>query len=96
MFHAVFMTAVTVMMMSMMALHNYAESGFSPSEIMKKTNEVLLEHNKEGMFVTVWVGILTISTGEIIFANAGHKDPVIRKADGTTVFIKEKHGFRIS
>lgn len=89
------MPAALFMMMSMMALHNYAESGFSPSEIMKKTNEVLLEHNKEGMFVTVWVGILTISTGEIIFANAGHKDPVIRKADGTTVFIKEKHGFML-
>ena len=89
------MPAALFMMMSMMALHNYAESGFSPSEIMKKTNEVLLEHNKEGMFVTVWVGILTISTGEIIFANAGHKNPVIRKADGTTVFIKEKHGFML-
>ena len=89
------MPAALFMMMSMMALHNYAESGFSPSEIMKKTNEVLLEHNKEGMFVTVWVGILTISTGEVIFANAGHKDPVIRKADGTTVFIKEKHGFML-
>lgn len=89
------MPAALFMMMSMMALHNYAESGFSPSEIMKKTNEALLEHNKEGMFVTVWVGILTISTGEVIFANAGHKDPVIRKADGTTVFIKEKHGFML-
>ena len=47
------------------------------------------------MFVTVWLGILEISTGKIIAANAGHEYPVIRKADGPFELLKDKHGFVI-
>ena len=44
------------------------------------------------MFVTVWLGILQISTGNIVACNAGHEYPVLRKADGVFELIKDKHG----
>ena len=40
------------------------------------------ESNESGLFVTCWMGILTLSTGELKFANAGHNSPYIIKKSG--------------
>ena len=71
-----------------MALH-------SPAEILKKTNETICSNNKEEMFVTVWIGILEISSGKLRAANAGHEYPVLKKADSPFEIVKDKHGFVI-
>ena len=47
------------------------------------------------MFVTVWVGILEISTGKLTAANAGHEYPVLMRAGGNFELFKDKHGFVI-
>ncbi|MCR4776916.1 MAG: serine/threonine-protein phosphatase, partial [Saccharofermentans sp.] len=47
------------------------------------------------MFVTVWVGILTISEGKITAASAGHEYPFIKKGNGGFEVLKDKHGFVI-
>lgn len=47
------------------------------------------------MFVTVWLGILEISTGRLTAANAGHEYPVLMKPDGKFELYKDKHGFVI-
>ncbi|MCR4655988.1 MAG: SpoIIE family protein phosphatase, partial [Lachnospiraceae bacterium] len=64
----------------------------SPKEILEEVNNRLYANNAEGMFVTVWLGILEISTGKIIAVNAGHEYPVIRKAGGRFELLKDKHG----
>ena len=43
--------------------------------------------------MTVWLGILEISTGRITAANAGHEYPVIRTANGDYELFKDKHSF---
>ena len=40
-------------------------------------NNLLCEGNESGLFVTCWMGIITLSTGELKFANAGHTPPLI-------------------
>ena len=47
------------------------------------------------MFVTVWIGILELSTGKLTCANAGHEYPVLKRADGAFELYKDKHGFVI-
>ena len=47
------------------------------------------------MFVTVWLGILEISTGKLTAANAGHEYPVIKSPNGKYELLKDKHGFVI-
>ena len=49
----------------------------SPKEIMEETNNQLCRGNETGLFVTCWLGIITLSTGELKFVNAGHPYPVI-------------------
>ena len=63
----------------------------SSADICVKINEQLSQNNVLDMFVTAWVGVLTISTGELICSNAGHEYPVIKKAGGKFEIIKDKH-----
>ena len=64
----------------------------SPAEMLQVVNNQLCENNKAEMFVTVWLGILNITTGVITAANAGHEFPAI-KHNGKYELLKDKHGF---
>ena len=87
--------AALFMMASKIILQSCAMLGQSPAAILTKTNEAICSNNQEGMFVTVWLGILEISTGKLKAANAGHEYPVVKKAEGDFELLKDKHGFVI-
>ena len=87
--------AALFMMISKTILQSCAMLGVSPAEILNKTNEALCSNNQVEMFVTVWLGILEISTGRLTCANAGHEYPVLKKADGEFAVYKDKHGLVI-
>ena len=84
-----------VMMISKVIIHSFAMMSGSAAEILTKTNERLTARNQLEMFVTVWMGILEISTGRIVAANAGHEYPAIKRADGRFELFKDKHGLVI-
>ena len=69
--------------------------GHGPAATLTKTNEAICSNNQEQMFVTVWLGILEISTGKLTAANAGHEYPVIKEPDGDFALLKDKHGLVI-
>ena len=85
--------AALFMMMSKILVNNYATIGGTPAEVLERTNDQICKNNTEDMFVTVWFGILTISTGKVIAANAGHEYPIIKAPNGKFELFKEKHGF---
>ncbi len=87
--------AALFMMISKTILQSCAMLGKSVSEILTRTNDGLTANNQTGMFVTVWMGILEISTGKLTCANAGHEYPVIMRAGGNFEVFKDKHGFVI-
>ncbi|MBO7303420.1 MAG: SpoIIE family protein phosphatase, partial [Clostridia bacterium] len=80
------MTAKTI-------IKNLAESGMEVNDIFTKANEKLCENNEAGMFVTAWMGILDLETGNFKFANAGHNPPLIKRADGSFEYLKTRAGF---
>ena len=86
--------AALFMMISKIILQSCAMLGRSAGEILTKTNEALCSNNKMEMFVTVWLGILEISTGKVTAANAGHEYPVVMR-DGRFEIVKDKHGLVI-
>jgi sigma-B regulation protein RsbU (phosphoserine phosphatase) len=81
------------MMISKTLIKSAAQSGLSPKALLEKVNNQLCENNDAEMFVTVWLGILEISTGRIVASNAGHEKPVIIHSDGRAELIDDKHGF---
>ena len=87
--------AALFMMASKIILQSVAMLGGSPAEILTRTNEAICSNNEAQMFVTVWLGILEISTGKLTAANAGHEYPVIKRADGGFELYKDRHGFVI-
>ena len=87
--------AALFMMASKIILANNAMMGKSPAEILTDTNSAICSNNREEMFVTVWLGILEISTGKLVAANAGHEYPVIKRTDENFELFKDKHGFVI-
>lgn len=85
--------AALYMVIAKTLLKNQAGSCQSPGEILQTVNEQLCENNESEMFVTVWMGIMEISTGRIVAANAGHEFPAVRKRNGEFTLLKDRHGF---
>ena len=81
------------MTISMLALSQIIREGKSPAEVLEAANNAICVNNREEMFVTVWLGILEISTGKLTAANAGHEYPALRKPDGRFELFKDPHGF---
>ena len=85
--------AALFMMASKIILENNAKMGKSPAQILEDTNNSVCASNEEEMFVTVWIGILELSTGKLRAANAGHEYPTLKRKDGLFEIVKDKHGF---
>ena len=85
--------AALLMMVAKTIIRNLAMIGISPAEILENANDSLCDDNPEKMFVTAWVGILTISTGVLTAASAGHEYPAFREAGRAFSILKDRHGF---
>ena len=83
------------MMISKRVLEDFAKSEHDVKTILEKANETLCDNNQAEMFVTVWLGVLELSTGKLTAANAGHEYPAIGKNGGGFELFKDKHGFVI-
>lgn len=62
------------------------------SEAIGTANHVLCERNEADMFVTVWAGVLDLTTLELEYISAGHNPPV-HISNGKAEFFKTKNGF---
>jgi len=85
--------AAMFMMASKILIYNYAViDGTSPARILEKVNHTICLNNKADMFVTVWLGILELSTGRLRAANAGHEFPVVERVGAGYELLRDKHG----
>ncbi len=84
--------AALFMMISMILIHNAATDKLSPGTVLEFINNQICDHNPEEMFISIWMGVLEISTGKLTAANAGHEYPMVRYED-TFELLKDRHGF---
>ena len=54
-----------------------AKRHYTPAKIATELNAELVEHNDDGMFVTMFIGMVHLPTGKLDFCNAGHNPPVL-------------------
>ena len=57
--------------------HNYAKEGFPPEYTATRLNDTLAADNESGMFVTMFIAEIDLTTGQMKYCNAGHNPPVI-------------------
>ena len=84
--------AALMMMVTKTLIKNRGLTDFRDcAKILSSVNEQFCENNELDMFVTVYIGVLTLSTGEYRYANAGHEYPAISKNGNRFELIKEHH-----
>ena len=74
--------AALVMATTRSLLRSAAERFDSPSGILERTNELLVNDIPPKMFVTCLYALLNPETGHVVYANAGHDVPYLRTDDG--------------
>ena len=84
--------AALFMMRANATLQGHLKGGLDIVEAVGKTNDQLARDNDANMFVTAWIGIVDLATGELEYVNAGHNPPLVQRADGVTAYVTEKSG----
>lgn len=84
--------AALFMMVTNILITERLSFGESPSVAIESVNERICRRNVLNMFVTMWVGVLELSTGTLKCANAGHNDPAVYRKNGSFELIKFPHG----
>ncbi|MGL1861332.1 MAG: SpoIIE family protein phosphatase [Pseudodesulfovibrio sp.] len=79
---AAFFMAVTKTLLKVVS-----ERGMDPGDIITKVNGDLAAENESCMFVTLFLAIIDIETGETRYANAGHNPPIFMPCGGTPEWI---------
>lgn len=85
--------AALFMMAAQISISNKIRMGLSPGQTLENSNDTFCQRNRGQMFVTIWLGILELSTGKLIASNAGHEYPVVKHADGSYELFKDPHSF---
>ena len=87
--------AALFMMISKILVQNYALIKKDTCEALEAVNHQICANNREEMFVTMWLGILDLETGELTASNAGHEFPALKQTDGRFELVRDKHGLVI-
>ncbi|MDD4817459.1 MAG: SpoIIE family protein phosphatase [Victivallaceae bacterium] len=84
-------TAALYMMNSKTLLKELIQTGKSPAEAFTQANLELCGNNQAHMFLTAFLAVLNVRTGELECVNAGHNPPLWKHADGAWEYLKIKH-----
>ena len=69
--------------------------GKEPSDILIRANYELCKENDQGMFCTIFYGILNTKTGEVHYSNGGHNPPYLMRADGSNEQLEGTEGIAL-
>jgi sigma-B regulation protein RsbU (phosphoserine phosphatase) len=69
-----------------------AANDLSPASILSHVNTELSHRNESCMFVTIFLAILDLEIGEMVYTNAGHNPPYVKRADGSLLRLDSRHG----
>lgn len=64
-----------------------AKVGRSAAEIIGEVNNEISRDNEQSMFVTVFCGVLDLTSGELAYTNAGHNPPLLIRRGGAPEFF---------
>jgi serine phosphatase RsbU (regulator of sigma subunit)/CHASE2 domain-containing sensor protein len=80
--------AALFMTMALAVIRSHVIAGRSPSETLRRSNNVLALRNERCTFVTIFCGLLDTETGTVRYANGGHNPPVLMDGEGGVTFLE--------
>lgn len=84
--------AALIMSVAKTIIKSRAGDDFSTASIFTHVNEQLRAVNPAAMLVMLFMGILNIKTGKLIYSNAGHKAPYLKREAGAVERLDRTHG----
>jgi len=74
-----------------------AKSGLDigPDQVLYLVNNELCKDNDSGMFATIFLGVLAISTGDLAFSNGGHNTPFLQRKNGEIESLSKLPGMAL-
>ena len=85
-------SAALFMVVAKTLIRNLTEQeAHDPAQIFTLVNRKLMEVNRARLFVTAWLGILDLKSGRVVYADAGHEYPAVRRSGGKFVLFPDKH-----
>lgn len=71
--------------------HSVQKYGTDVAGAVKEVNSELLKENDAGLFVTLWLGVITVSTGRVDYVDAGHEYPAICRSGRRFIVSEDVH-----
>ncbi len=84
--------AALFMAMTKTLIKSRSVNDYSTASIVTHVNDELNEDNLQSMFVTLFLAILNVRTGELLYTNAGHNPSYTKRSSGSVEVLKELHG----
>ena len=85
-------SAALFMVVAKTLIRNLAEKeADDPAQIFTLVNRKLMEVNRAHLFVTAWLGILDLKSGRVVYVDAGHEYPAVRRSGGEFALLPDKH-----
>lgn len=83
--------AAMFMMQSKTIIKSLVETGLDVDNAFTLANSKICETNDAQMFVTAWMGVIDLDSGDVTYVNAGHNPPLIRRG-GKYEYLTGKRG----
>ena len=87
--------AALFMMSSRTLLKGAAIGVGLPGEVLREVNDLLIEDNEGGMFVTLLYAVYDPFSRELTYANGGHNSPLVVHPDGTSALFPLTDGIAL-
>ena len=73
-------------------IHAALDASRGPADALERTNRILVDEIRSGLFITAIAGVLDVTTGRLRMANAGHESPLIVPGDDGPISAIEGGG----
>ena len=87
--------AALFMAVSKTLIMTKATKGLTSEAVLNRVNEDLSLDNPSMMFVTLFLGILNVRTGELEYCNGGHNPPYILRKNGDVEVMEMTGGMAL-
>ncbi|HEY6014805.1 MAG TPA: SpoIIE family protein phosphatase, partial [Candidatus Limnocylindrales bacterium] len=77
--------AALLMAFSRPLLHAAVDNTTGPAEALERTNRILVQERRSSLFITALCASLSLPTGRLRLANAGHEPPLVIPGDGSAI-----------
>ncbi len=79
--------AALFMMTAKTIINNVSQTVQNPKILIQEINKKICSNNKHGLFITMFVGIIDVTSGKMYCINCGHNPPLIRRNGGNFEYL---------